>query len=71
MYRGFTNPTRFVARALRAAGFLPVKRAGAYLAKMPQDGLQVGHDAKGAVGDYEAPFAFDGEIGLVTVVVEP
>ncbi len=41
------------------------------LEKMPLDGLQVGRDAKGAVGDYAAPFPFDGRIGRATVVVEP
>ena len=32
------------------------------LTAMPQDGLQVGADRKGAVGDYEAPFELDGQI---------
>jgi arylsulfatase len=41
------------------------------LAEMPQDGLQVGQDIKGAVGRYEAPFPFQGEIGDVTIVLEP
>jgi arylsulfatase len=35
--------------------------------RMPQDGLQVGQDKGGAVGDYAAPFRFGGEIGEVTV----
>jgi arylsulfatase len=35
--------------------------------KMPQDGLQVGQDKGGAVGDYTSPFKFKGQIGEVTV----
>ncbi len=31
--------------------------------QQPQDGLQVGRDEGGAVGDYHAPFAFGGQIG--------
>jgi arylsulfatase len=41
------------------------------LTSMPADGLQVGQDLKGAVGPYKAPFAFTGQIGNVTVVVDP
>jgi len=41
------------------------------LTKMPQDGLQVGRDSKGAVGQYEAPFPFEGQIDEVTVVLGP
>jgi arylsulfatase A-like enzyme len=33
----------------------------------PTDGLQVGRDANGAVGDYEAPFAFGGKIDRVVI----
>jgi arylsulfatase len=42
-------------------------KAAGTLAKQPVDGLQVGQDANGAVGDYEAPFTFGGEIGTVKV----
>jgi len=35
--------------------------------RMPQDGLQVGRDDAGAVGDYTGPFPFGGEIGGVKV----
>jgi arylsulfatase len=41
--------------------------AAGTLTKMPIDGLQVGRDGAGAVGDYETPFAFSGTIGRVTV----
>ena len=41
------------------------------LNRMPQDGLQVGQDRLGAVGDYEAPFAFQGKIDSVTVDMKP
>jgi hypothetical protein len=37
------------------------------LTKMPVDGLQVGRDAAGAVGDYQTPFPFAGEIGEVKI----
>lgn len=33
----------------------------------PVDGLQVGRDNNGAVGDYEAPFAFGGKIDRVVI----
>jgi arylsulfatase len=42
-------------------------QADGVLTKMPLDGLQVGQDANGAVGDYETPNAFKGEVGKVTV----
>ena len=38
--------------------------------RQPTDGLQVGQDKNGAVGDYTAPFPFQGEIGEVKVEVE-
>ncbi len=37
----------------------------------PKAGMQVGRNANAAVGDYEAPFAFTGEIGEVTVKLVP
>lgn len=40
------------------------------LVKVPQDGLQVGQDANGAVGDYEAPFTFSGKLRGVTLEIE-
>jgi arylsulfatase len=42
-------------------------QADGVLTKMPLDGRQVGQDANGAVGDYETPNAFKGEVGKVTV----
>jgi arylsulfatase len=36
---------------------------------MPQDGLQVGRDLNGAVGRYEAPAVFDGQIKQVVIEV--
>ena len=40
------------------------------LSQMPLDGLQVGSDATGAVGEYKAPFAFEGEISSARVKVK-
>lgn len=40
---------------------------GGLIERQPADGLQVGRDEKGAVGDYDAPFAFRGKIGGVTL----
>jgi arylsulfatase A-like enzyme len=37
------------------------------LARQPIDGLQVGSDTGGAVGEYKEPFSFTGEIGEVTI----
>ena len=39
------------------------------LTSMPQDGLQVGRDNNGAVGEYTAPAAFDGTIKQVVIEV--
>ena len=39
------------------------------MVSMPQDGLQVGRDANGAVGRYEAPAEFDGQIKRVVIEV--
>ena len=33
----------------------------------PVDGLDVGRDEKGAVGDYEGPFPFQGKLGQIVV----
>jgi len=40
------------------------------MAHMPIDGLQVGHDINGAVGEYETPHVLDGKLSNVTVRVE-
>lgn len=40
------------------------------LSQMPLDGLQVGSDATGAVGEYQAPFAFEGKIGSALVLLK-
>ena len=40
------------------------------LKRQPQDGLQVGRDENGAVGEYTAPFAFKGKLGAVTLDLE-
>ncbi len=40
------------------------------LTRMPIDGLQVGSDLKGAVGEYEAPFAYTGKINSVTLEIQ-
>ena len=44
-------------------------KAEGTLNRLPLDGLQVGRDANGAVGDYTAPFAFGGKIERVIVEV--
>jgi arylsulfatase len=46
---------------------LATAKAEGCLTKMPVDGLQVGRDAAGAVGDYTAPFPFAGEVGAVKI----
>jgi arylsulfatase len=40
-------------------------KAPGLLNRTPTDGLQVGSDKNGAVGDYEAPFTFEGKIGKI------
>jgi arylsulfatase len=42
-------------------------KANGLLSRQPGEGLQVGEDLNGAVGDYDAPFGFKGEIGGVSV----
>jgi arylsulfatase A-like enzyme len=44
-------------------------RAAGLITRMPADGLQVGRDLKGAVGDYTAPFPFDGRIRSVVLTL--
>ena len=39
----------------------------AHMSRMPTDGLQVGRDENGAVGEYEAPFKFGGTLKRVTL----
>lgn len=40
------------------------------LKSMPLDGLQVGSDKTGAVGEYEAPFSFEGTIASARVLLK-
>jgi arylsulfatase len=46
------------------------KDVNASLGQMPIDGLQVGRDEGGAVGDYESPFPYDGKIESVSIQIE-
>ena len=41
------------------------------LRRLPVDGLQVGRDAAGTVGDYTSPFPFKGKIGEVSITLAP
>ena len=43
----------------------------ALLTEQPLDGLQVGCDLNGNVGDYAVPFRFQGKVAEVNVVVTP
>lgn len=45
-----------------ASGSIPASKL-----RQPIDGLQVGQDKSGAVGDYKQPFAFNGEIAGVQI----
>lgn len=45
-------------------------QAGGLLPKLPTDGLQVGKDLKGAVGDYKGPFPFGGRIESVVLELQ-
>jgi arylsulfatase len=47
------------------------KKVGALPATIPTDGLQVGRDLRGSVGDYATPFAFNGTISGVTLELGP
>jgi arylsulfatase len=50
---------------------LAAGKAPGLLPKLPVDGLQVGRDLKGAVGDYTSPFPFQGKIEAVVLELEP
>ena len=72
------QPVKLTAR-LETNGIVQLSADGHTIAKqetsgtlrrMPIDGLQVGRDAKGAVGDYETPFAFGGKLGQVVLELE-
>jgi arylsulfatase len=45
-------------------------KASGLLPKLPTDGLQIGKDLKGAVGDYKGPFPFGGRIESVVVELQ-
>jgi arylsulfatase A-like enzyme len=40
------------------------------LASQPQDGLQVGSDTHGNVGQYQAPFALDGKVSQLVITIK-
>ncbi len=46
---------------------LIAQKSPGLLVRMPIDGLQVGRDEKGAVGDYTAPFTFNGKIASASL----
>ena len=49
---------------------LATGHAPGLISRLPQDGLQVGSDLNGAVGNYTAPFSFSGKLGRVWIEVE-
>ncbi len=46
-------------------------KAAAPMTETPGDALSVGYDINDAVGNYKAPFRFDGTLGTVVINVEP
>lgn len=66
LLRGTGEVTLRAGEALLGKGQVPGP-----LSSMPGEGLQVGRDLNGAVGPYEAPFAFQGELAGATVRLEP
>jgi len=46
-------------------------KAAGVLTRLPKDGLQIGQDLKGAVGDYSTPFAYQGKIQSVVLELLP
>ena len=60
-------------KATLEAGGTPLARGdlGGLLSKMPVDGLQVGRDLNGVVGDYRGPNPFQGKIGDVVIELGP
>ncbi len=68
------EPTTITA-TLAKDGTVTIKSGGKVIAtgkssplkRQPADGLQVGRDEKGAVGEYTAPFVFKGKLGPVTL----
>jgi hypothetical protein len=68
-----------LAATLEPTGAMSLSRDGTVIAsamargplrRQPDDGLQVGRDEGGAVGDYPPPFPFAGRLGSVTVQVK-
>lgn len=55
---------------LQADGREVAKKKVGLVKQMPLDGLQVGSDQAGAVGDYTAPFAYKGKVKRVLIQVE-
>ena len=55
---------------LEGAGLKASGKSPGPLERQPIDGLQVGSDTGGAVGNYEAPFEFQGEINFVQLQVK-
>ncbi|QDT10671.1 arylsulfatase [Planctomycetes bacterium K23_9] len=47
------------------------ERIAGCLVEQPVDGLQVGQDTNGAVGDYKAPFALIGDVDKVILKLKP
>ncbi len=56
---------------VRAAGIVVAEgEVGGPLTAMPVDGLQTGRDTGGVVGNYDGPFAYQGEIAEVTLEID-
>ncbi len=60
-----------VARLLADGKELAREKLDGLLPDQPADGLQVGQDSSGTVGEYKAPFAYDGVIESAMLEITP
>ncbi|MHC4878241.1 MAG: sulfatase-like hydrolase/transferase [Planctomycetota bacterium] len=62
--------SKFGEVVLTVDGKVVARGTAGGMKSQPLDGLQVGSDKTGAVGEYDAPFKFDGEIASAVVKID-
>ena len=58
-----------ILRVTRGDDVLLMGKTGGAMIEMPIDGLQVGQDQGGAVGNYEQPYSLDGEVHRIELAI--
>ena len=62
--------SKFGEVALTVDGKVVARGTAGSMKSQPLDGLQVSSDKTGAVGEYDAPFKFDGKIATATLTID-